>query len=325
MSVEDKSIGKSFIPQWDGKTSSYALYREQFFAVSVFSGCPDVMDETEMRNMPTKTVYSAIVGRNTTTSPHSPDEERQIDLYRQNMKMCSVFTLGQTSNHGVMVLVETKSDDYPHGKVWTAFRTLDKKFKPKDFTAEIECENALDALSFSRADEFYTDVVNICARYENQLSDTAKLKYLAKKCQSSTYAKIVSEQLDANTPDFEKACDEIAKIQRLVKASNKKEVPKSTGKEVTLTSTEKGSSSEKKPCGHCGVKGHSKKDCNKRKEAIKKQGDCPECGKSGHLEKECWKKDPSKAPKWWSKDGKGKETSSASVELVIPAIEQDFA
>jgi hypothetical protein len=43
------------------------------------------------------------------------------------------------------------------------------------------------------------------------------------------------------------------------------------------------------------------------------------------LEKECWKKDPSKAPKWWSKDGKGKETSSASVELVIPAIKQDFA
>jgi hypothetical protein len=99
---------------------------------------------------------------------------------------------------------------------------------------------------------------------------------------------------------------------------------KPTGKEVTLNSTEM-NSSDKKSCGHCGTKGHNKKDCNKRKEAIKKQGDCPECGKSGHLEKECWKKDPSKALKWWSKDGKGKETSSASVELVIPAIEQDFA
>jgi hypothetical protein len=115
MSVEDKSMGKSFIPQWDGKASTYALYREQFSVVAVYSGCPDVMGETEMRNMPTKSVYSAIAGRNTTSSPYSPDEEKQIDLYKQNIKMCSIFTLGQTSNHGVMVLVKTNSNDYPHG------------------------------------------------------------------------------------------------------------------------------------------------------------------------------------------------------------------
>jgi hypothetical protein len=46
------------------------------------------------------------------------------------------------------------------------------------------------------------------------------------------------------------------------------------------------------------------------------------------LEKEIWKKDPSKAPKWWGKEGKSKETSTASIELVIPVIDvdqQDFA
>jgi hypothetical protein len=75
---------------------------------------------------------------------------------------------------------------------------LDKKFKPKDFTAEIECKNAL---TFQHADEYYTEVVNICTCFENQLSDTTKLKYLAKKCQSSTYVKLVSDQLEATLQD----------------------------------------------------------------------------------------------------------------------------
>jgi hypothetical protein len=39
------------------------------------------------------------------------------------------------------------------------------------------------------------------------------------------------------------------------------------------------------------------------------------------------KKNPSKAPKWWNREGKSSETSNANVELVVPSIElrQDFA
>ena len=322
MSNDDSgSMSKSMIPRWDGKKNTYALYKEQFGAVAVFLDCADVLDETTMARMPTKSVYEATNGRDTTANPWSPDEKKLISLWEQNKKMSSIFTLGQNSNHGIMVLVETKSDEYPHGKIWTAFRTLDKKYKPKDFTAEIECENEIESIVFALADEYYTQVVEVCAKYEYSMSDSAKLKYLAKKCQSPTYIALINRELESSTPSFEKACDDIAKIQRLAKSGTKTaQEQKRPGKEVTLNSTEQGGG-DKKNCPFCNGK-HARKDCTKRKEALKKQGDCPECGKGNHLEKECWKKNPSKAPKWWNREGnKSKETSNANVELMVPSLE----
>lgn len=332
MSGDDNAVGKNLVPRWDGTANTYALYKEQFEAVAIYSGCPDVLDESAMRTMPTKREYDAIKYRDTSTSAWSDDEKRLMGLWEQNRKCSSLYTMGQTTNHGAMVLKVTKDEvNYPHGKVYEAFRTLDKKNKPKDTTAEIECENELEALTFSRADVYFTDVVDVCAKYEQNLTDTAKLKYLAKKCTSPTYAVIVNRELKDANPDFEKACDEIAELQRLVKANSKTvEKKSSSGKEVALNQVGGGGGSGKK-CDFCNG-AHKRKDCHKRNDALKKQGKCPECGKDGHLEKECWKKNPSKAPKWWNRDGDrngksgggGGETSTTSVEIVVPSIEQDF-
>jgi hypothetical protein len=84
------------------------------------------------------------------------------------------------------------------------------------------------------AHKYYTNVVNICARYEHKMSNTAKLKYLAKKCQSTTYAPSVNAQLKSSSPSFEKACNEIAEIERLVNSTNKL-AERKTGKEGSIS------------------------------------------------------------------------------------------
>jgi transcription elongation factor Elf1 len=320
------SVSKTLIPQWDGTMGTYALYREQFGAVAVFSNCPDVLDEGEMFHMPTKLEYTSIKGRDTTNNAHSTDEVKKMSLWDQNTKMSSVYTLGQLTNAGVKVLVETKSADFPHGKVWRAFKTLDKKFKPKDATAKIELQMELEALQFTKASDFYNQVVEVCAKYENDLDEETKLTTLLKKTNNTVYVQIITRELTSSSPSFETACDEISVLQRGVKAGQKTEPKKPGGKEVTLNDIEKGDKASKDKCPHCQGK-HARKDCPKRKEALKKQGACPECGKENHLEKECWKKNPSKAPKWWNREGKSSETSNANVELVVPSIElrQDFA
>jgi hypothetical protein len=69
-----------------------------------------------------------------------------------------------------------------------------------------------------------------------------------------------------------------------------------------------------------------RKECNKLKEALKKQGNCPHCGKEGHLKDECFKQYPDKKPKWM----KGKfgtrrtETSTSNLEVQLASLEQDF-
>ena len=322
------SASKTMIPHWDGKAKTYALYRSQYGGVAVFTECGDALDPALMRDMPTKPEYLTIKNRDTTASPWSDDEKRRMALYVANTKMSAIFVLGQSKNHAVRVLDQTKTDDYPHGFVWKALETLDASNKPNDMTAEIELENALERVNFGQADDYYANIVDVCARFDRPASDLLKLKVMTKKVQSSTYMTFISTQLKATTPDFHRACMEIAELQRLCKVTATSGGKKSDGpgKEVALNDTEKSGGNGGKKCDHCGKTGHLKADCRSRKDALKKQGDCPECGKPTHLEKECWKKHPEKAPKWFGK--KKSESANANVEVVLAALcdeEQDFA
>lgn len=321
--TDDNSSGSRMVPQWDGKAETYALYREKFGAVAVYYGCDFVMDASEMRAMPGKTAYTTLKAIDPTNQ--SNDDKKHIQLYEQNTKMCSIFVLGQSSNHGLMQLVATKSDEFPHGKLWEAFGALDRKKKPEDFTAEVEMQTRLKAIQFKRADDYKTEFTNIGAEYKFVMEEAAKLKIMMKRVKSATYAQIIVSELKKANPDFSQACQDISEIQRAAGLAESKPEPK-PGKEVALNSTEKsGGGGKQKKCRHCSG-AHLQKDCERFKAALKKQGNCPECGKDDHLEKGCWKKHPELAPKWWGKRN-GKEVSNASVELMLASIEseQDFA
>ena len=322
---ETSSSGSKAIPTWDGTKESYALFKVQFKALVTMNKANKIFNETEMNGLLQETAYEKLAGGDPTKL--SDGEKKAMKLYEDNAKMAAIFTLGQKTSAGAMVLAQTVTDEYVHGKVIEAFATLDAEHQPVDVTSEVELEQALEKIPFGKANDYHTRFVEVMAGYQYKMSEKAKLKIMVKKCTSPTYAVEIRKQMVDPNGTFAKACSEIAEIQRLVHVTEPKKSNPKKEKEVSLLGkeqeTKKGGG--KKDCSHCGAKGHKRADCTKLKAALKKQGDCPECGKSGHLESECWEKDPSKAPKWWGK--KQPESSNANVELMIASIEteQDFA
>ena len=67
------------------------------------------MDETEMASCPTKSEYTSLKGK---SSP-SDDEKERIGLYKQNKRIMATMVLGQTSDQGIAMIENTKSDDSP--------------------------------------------------------------------------------------------------------------------------------------------------------------------------------------------------------------------
>jgi hypothetical protein len=100
---------------------------------------------------------------------------------------------------------------------------------------------------------------------------------------------MIHDEMDAASPSFQKACLDIHKLQHMVNVSNKTEEKKV--KEVTLSNVGTGNPKGAKvtKCSHCQGS-HSRKDCTKLKELLKKQGKSPHCNKEGHLKDECFAK-----------------------------------
>ena len=324
---ESKSVT---MPKWDGKADTCARYITHIQALAEYHECGDALDETEMVNCPTKTEYMTLKGKSTSTD----DEKEKINLYKANKRMTAIMTLGQSSDHGISMIERTKSDDFPSGLAYKVINAMKLKNKPKDTSAEISLDADLDKVEFSRAEDYYNDVVAVCSRYDVSKTETDLVKQLAKKVTSSVYAKMIIDHLDngAVNHSLEKICEDIRKIQRLTKANGTSQKPK--GKEVQLANADVAAGSFKGICGYCGEKcGYKRKDCPKRKNGGSKGGGaknsdktCNYCGKKGHIEADCWKKHPEKVPDYIKKKNEG---GGASVEVMLMSLEdtatQDFA
>ena len=96
-----------------------------------------------------------------------------------------------------------------------------KKNNPRDTSAAIELEDELEKIQFRMANEYYNSVVTVMARYEVDKSGTDHIEIMAKKVNSSMYAKMVIKHLnkDATHHDLEELCGKISEIQRLKKAT----------------------------------------------------------------------------------------------------------
>ncbi len=318
---ESKSVA---MPKWDGKAESCPRYITHIEALAEHYDCGDAMDETEMANCPTKAEYMNLKGK---ANP-SDDEKERISLYKQNRRMTAIMVLGQTSDHGIAMIDCTKNDDYPSGLAFKVIKAMKVKHKPKDTSAEINLDTDLEKVEFSRAEEYYNDVVAVCARYEVSKSQTDLVKLLAKKVTSPVYAKMIIDHLNKGSVNhsLEEICEEIRQIQRLTKATGVTGKPK--GKEVQLVDAEGSGGNFKGVCGWCNAKcGYRRKDCPKRKAAMANGGGggdktCNHCGKKGHIEANCWKKHPEKAPEHIRKKMEG---GGASVEVMLMSLEEtDF-
>ena len=321
---ESKSVT---MPKWDGKAETCPRYITHITALAEHYDCGDAMDESEMVNCPTKAEYMTLKGK---TSP-SDDEKERISLYKQNKRMTAIMVLGQQSDHGIAMVDNTKCDDHPGGLAFKVIQAMKVKHKPKDTSAEINLDTDLDKIEFARAEDFYNDVVAVCARYEVKKSQTDLVKLLAKRVTSSVYAKMIIDHLNQGSThhSLERICADIKEIQRLTKA-NGLGPAKPKGKEVQLVGAEASEGDFKGVCGWCNAKcGYRRKDCPKRKAAMANGGGggdrdktCNHCGKKGHIEANCWKKHPEKAPEHIRKKMEG---GGASVEVMLMSLDEpDF-
>ena len=204
---ESKSVT---MPKWDGKAETCPRYITHISALAEHYDCGDAMDKTEMANCPTKSEYMTIKGK---TNP-SDDEKERISLYKQNKRMTAIMVLGQESDHGIAMIDNTKNDDYPSGLAYKVIQAMKVKNKPKDTSAEINLDTDLDKIDFARAEDFYNDVVAVCARYEVKKSQTDLVKLLAKKVTSSVYAKMIIDHLHQGSTQhsLEQICTSIKEI-----------------------------------------------------------------------------------------------------------------
>eukprot|EP00956_Cyclotella_meneghiniana_P037806 scaffold144871_cov56-Cyclotella_meneghiniana.AAC.1 len=166
-----------------------------------------------MKGLLKETAYERLAASDQTKL--TDGEKKAMKLYEDNANMSAVFTLGQKTSAGAMVIAQTVTDEYVHGKVNEAFATLDKEHQPRDVTSEVELEQALEKISFGKANDYHTRFVEVMASYQFKLSEKDKLKIMVKKCTSPTYAVEIRKQMIDPDGTFAKACSEIAEIQRL--------------------------------------------------------------------------------------------------------------
>jgi hypothetical protein len=311
------------VPTWDGKRDTFDTYVYKLRAYAAIKKIIDALDEAKMRACITQAEYDALVAGATSTLGDVAAKK----LFKDNEELTGIYVLGQLSQAGINAIRKTVSDDFPLGKVVEAIKSLSLVNKPADRTAEIEMESEVQKVVFKNANDYFTEVTDILAQFDCTMSEINLLKDMAKKTKNTTYIKMIHDEMDVASPSFQKACLEIHKLQRMVNVSNKTEEKKV--KEVTLTNV--GTGNPKGPkvtkCSHCQGS-HSRKECTKLKELLKKQGKCPHCNKEGHLKDECFAKYPEKKPKWMK--GKfggsgGAEVSAGNLEIQLASVDgQDF-
>ena len=317
-------------PSWDGTAEKAPMYIIKFKAMAECSDYGDALDAAMVAGMINATGYAAATDKNSA----------DCKLYEKNRRLGGLFVLGQDSVHGLAMFQSTVTIEHPHGIINNALAKMESKFRPSDTTAELELDTALEAIRFSRADEYYNQVIKARSQYAVTKSESDLIKLMARKVNSATYSKMILDHLGTGAADFERICTEISGVQRLAGVgTGSRPNNKNQGKEIAVVNQDGAKTGNfKGECNFCKkVCGYRIRDCPLKKAQDAKSGGgggsggsarvCNFCGKRGHGEDGCWKKNPDKAPDWlkekWAKSGGGKETGN--VEVCVAAIENsDF-
>ena len=127
------------------------------------------MDDTEMKKCPDVSDFKTLLAKTTPTE----SEGKQIEVLKQNKRMCAIITLGQESNHGMAVIKRTvETGVHPHGSACKFVSMLEEKHKPCDASAKIALTAELGAIPFKAASDRYDGVASVLARYDLSVSET---------------------------------------------------------------------------------------------------------------------------------------------------------
>eukprot|EP00956_Cyclotella_meneghiniana_P028605 scaffold67126_cov73-Cyclotella_meneghiniana.AAC.1 len=262
ISQPDKSSsGSKTIPTWDGTRDTYALFKVHYKVYCTMHKCSKIFNKTAMNGLLKEKAYEKLAASDPTKL--TSGQKESLKLHHDNARMSAVFTLGQKTSTGAMVLAQTVTEEYVHGKVIEAFATLDREHQPRDVTSEVELEHALEKIPFGKANGYYTRFVEVMASFQFQVSENDKLKIMVKKCTSPTYAVEIRKQMIDPNGTFAKG----------FYPKKPKDPKKEEGVSLLGLGTEqdKKKGGGKKDCSHCGAKGHKRADCTKLNAALKKQ------------------------------------------------------
>ena len=257
MSDEAKSVS---VPKWDGKAKFCPRYLAKIKALAEYYNCGDALDEAEMKNCPNLTEFKLL----SSNSSRTADEDRNIELYKMNKRLCAIIVLGQDSDHRLVAMDGTViAGLQPHGRAYKFLKVLNSKYKPKDASTKISLSSSLRAVQFKMANDYFNDVMSVLARFNIRVSQTKLIKIMAEQVKGESA--INHLKLSPADHSLEVLCDEIAQVQCLLKASGGNDPSLKGQKEVNLTSTDgknggkKGGSDKKakgdktdKTCNHCG-------------------------------------------------------------------------
>ena len=83
-------------------------------------------------------------------------------------------------------------------------------------TVELELDTALEAIRFSRADDYFNQVIKVKSQYAVNKLEAKLIKLMARKVNSATYSKMILDHLGSAIPNnFKQICSEISNVQRL--------------------------------------------------------------------------------------------------------------
>ena len=142
-------------PFWDGTAEKAPMYIIKFKAMVECSDYGEALDATMVARMINTTVYAAA----------SDKTSAECKLYEKNRRLGGLFVLGQDNEHVLAMFSSTGTTDDPHGKISEALAKMEAKFRPADTTAELELDTALEAIRFSRADDYYNQVIKVKSQY----------------------------------------------------------------------------------------------------------------------------------------------------------------
>jgi hypothetical protein len=204
---------------------------------------------------------------------------------------------------------------------------------PSDASTVIELEVELDKLQLKCAKHFYNEVLRVMNKYEVTKSDGKFCMLMACKNQEALYAWLILEELKSTSPDFDRLCNNVTKIQRLTLSRTNGHGHK---KEVHLSSVNCSGTFHGK-CRNCRkVYGFRAKECKQRNGNLhggKANGSnegntgnggsnkmCNYCSVKGQMEAQHFKKSPEKVPALWKAKQEKTESAKSSIEVTLTLL-----
>jgi hypothetical protein len=296
----------------------------------VMSGLKEVMQTTRPIGLPAKE-----------NQPHQTLEENRLTRMNE-IAIAYLAYIPEEKNKAeiLMIIEETKTEDWPTGLAYQVMAELKKRYKPNDHLAQVTLMKELNQLrhkSRENPKKLFTKLAELQALFQGtgkrltvEEICTHLLRISPEKYREDV-AKLIDEHGDKLT--LQQVRDKYMWRYRFLKKDREDDEERSSdeddddeeGEEALAAVTR--SMQKRVLCYNCGKKGHKSFNCPKAKAVSDDESSsesdndnrkrCQECKKKGHKTDDCWnlEKNKKKRPEWFKPSKKnGKERANMALD-----------